>query len=167
MENNLQSSAVAAASLVQVTRWATWTEGFWADRLTFAEIAGDHLRVHLRTYYPEGDVAPSFLEALFEALLQRLIDGQVATYDGNLRGPLRWPQAADREADAEPYEVLVQVIEGVACGVVDDYQRALRHARTTSSQPRLSAVFSCNGWRLTAPASMRCSCRRAWSNWMP
>ena len=141
MENNLQSSAVAAASLVQVTRWATWTEGFWADRLTFAEIAGDHLRVHLRTYYPEGDVAPSFLEALFEALLQRLIDGQVATYDGNLRGPLRWPQAADREAYAEPYEVLVQVIEGVAGGVVDDYQRALRQrwaARPDDLEPTSS-----------------------------
>lgn len=125
MENNVQSTRAAEASLVQLTRWATWTERFWVDRLTFAEIAHDHLRVHLRTYYPEGDVAPSFFQALFEALLQRLIDGHVASYDGNLRGPLRWSGAEDRDEDAEPHEVLVQVIEGVAGGVVDDYQRAL------------------------------------------
>ncbi|WP_110971367.1 DUF6543 domain-containing protein [Pseudomonas huaxiensis] len=141
MENNLQSSSVAGASLVQVTRWATWTERFWEGRLTFADIAGDHLRVHLRTYYPEGDIAPSFLEALFEALLQRLIDGRVARYDGNLRGPLRWPQTADSEADAESYDVLVQVIEGVASGVVDDYQRALRE-RWTARPGALEATSS-------------------------
>ncbi|MHA6197543.1 dermonecrotic toxin domain-containing protein [Pseudomonas wadenswilerensis] len=122
----------ARLSLLQLTRWELWIGAFFDRRLFFEDFARERLMVHLRTYYPSGDVAPSFPQALLKALLQRLIDGRLADFDADLYGPLRGqgddaPQDGE-EGWSERQRIMVQVIEGAASGLLEDYrQYLLRH----------------------------------------
>ncbi|MGE8406460.1 MAG: hypothetical protein ACN6QH_05420 [Pseudomonas sp.] len=124
MSNDVHAPAAAGSALLQFTRWDGWFAEFWQAPVSFAEVAREHLMVHLRTYYPEGQAAPSFIQTLFYAVLQRLIDGQVVAYDPDQHSDLLW-EVPEQEQPSERYEVLVQVIEGVACSVLDTYQQAL------------------------------------------
>ncbi|OLS60935.1 dermonecrotic toxin domain-containing protein [Pseudomonas putida] len=129
MSTKLEDGA-ARLSLLQLTRWELWIDGFFEQQPFFEVFARERLMVHLRTYYPEGDIAPGFRRALLLALLQRLIDGQLADFDADLHGPLRWlmedaPEDGE-EGWSERQQTLMQIIEGAAAGVLDDYCQALR-----------------------------------------
>ncbi|OAI94623.1 hypothetical protein [Pseudomonas putida] len=133
MSMKLEDGA-ARLSLLQLTRWELWIDGFFERRPYFADFALEQLMVHLRTYYPEGDVAPGFPQALLHALLQRLIDGQLPDFDADLHGPLRWLAQADPEDAQEGWnerqQTVAQIIEGAATGVLEDYCQALRRQWT-------------------------------------
>jgi len=127
MSINIEDGA-ARLSLLQLTRWELWITRFFEGQPYLDGFARERLMVHLRTYYPEGEIAASFADALLRALLQRLIDGQLADFDADLHGPLRWLAQApgDEEAVGERQEILRQVIEGAASSLLDDYCESLR-----------------------------------------
>lgn len=129
MSMNIEDGA-ARLTLLTLTRWELWVGSFFQGRPFFEDFARDQLLVHLRNYYPSADVAPSFPDALLTALLQRLIDGRLPDFDAELQGPLTWlaedKPTAHAAQESERREVLRQVIEGAASGVVDDYCQSLR-----------------------------------------
>ena len=110
---------------VRLTRQEAWVDGFWREHGSFAACADEQLRIHLRTYYPDGIIAPGFVQALFRAVLQRLIDGHLPDYDADLHGTLSWSGHPDPDEPDERYSTLLQVIEGVASGLVGDYKQGL------------------------------------------
>lgn len=112
-----------STSLVRVTAWEKWLESFWLACPSFAECAQERLQVSLRTFYPQGQVAPSFLQVLYRAVLQRAIDGSLPEYDAELHGPLAWYDELAPQAPDERCAVLIQVIEGVASGLLVDYRQ--------------------------------------------
>ena len=125
MSDDTASTPRAQSPLDQLTAWEKWTESFWREHSGFAACAHERLLVHLRTYHPQGQIARPFLQALFRALLQRLIDGRLPDYDADLHGPLRWSAEQTPVGPDERYQVMEQVIEGVASGILDDYKQAL------------------------------------------
>lgn len=132
--------------LVHLTRWETWAEGFWREHNSFAACAEEQLRIHLRTYYPSGIVAPGFFQAMFRAVLQRLIDGRLPDYDADLHGSLSWSGGPLSDEPDERYSTVLQVIEGVASGLVDDYRQALwnrwaARPSTLSAEHGIGLVF--------------------------
>ncbi|MDR0277092.1 MAG: hypothetical protein LBJ37_04345 [Paucimonas sp.] len=120
----------ARLSLLQLTRWELWIGGFFDARPFFDVFARQRVMVHLRTYYPEGEVAPAYVDALLHAVLQRIIDGRLPSFDADWHGPLRLPGDGlpdeDDEAASERQQMLMQVIEGVVSGLIEDYCASLR-----------------------------------------
>jgi len=119
----------ARLSLLQLTRWELWIDAFFDDRPFFEVFAHERLMVHLRTYYPRGDVAPSFPQALLRDLLQRLIDGRLPDFDADLHGALRWLDdkgvQESEEGWSERQQIMAQIIEGAASGLLEDYCHSL------------------------------------------
>lgn len=119
----------ARLSLLQLTRWELWIGRFFEARPFFDVFARQRVMVHLRTYYRKGDVAPSYVDALLHAVLQRMIDGQLPDFDADRHGPLRWLGEAlpGEEGDTlnERQETLRQIIEGAVSGLLDDYCESL------------------------------------------
>ncbi|MFJ4375508.1 dermonecrotic toxin domain-containing protein [Pseudomonas japonica] len=118
-------------SLLELTRWELWIHRFFDGQPFFEMFAREQLMLHLRTYHPQGDVAPSFPEALLDALLQRLIDGQLPSFEEQPQGILSQlagalPAETRVEQADERRQSILQTIEGVAPGVVGDYCESLQ-----------------------------------------
>ncbi|MFD2643720.1 dermonecrotic toxin domain-containing protein [Pseudomonas japonica] len=118
-------------SLLELTRWELWIRRFFDGQPFFEPFARERLMVHLRTYYPHEDVAPSFPESLLQALLQRLVDGQLPSFEEQRQGSAErladeLPATADPEQAEERRQTLVQIIEGVVSGLVSDYCQSLQ-----------------------------------------
>lgn len=159
MSMNIEDGA-ARLSLLQLTRWELWISGFFDSQPYFEVFARDRLMVHLRTYYPVGEVAPSFPEALLRALMQRMIDGRLPDFDADLQGPLRWPGAAlpedgEEEQASERQQTIAQVIEGVAGGLLEDYNESLR--RRWAARPAWLDARSPIGERFLVRQEAHCS----------
>lgn len=150
----------ARLSLLQLTRWELWIDAFFDRQPFFVAFARERLMVHLRTYYPKGDVAPSFPQALLKALLQRLIDGRLPDFDADLHGPLRWladdaPAEEEEEGWNERQQIMVQVIEGAASGLLEDYCQSLQ--RRWAGRPAGLAENSAVGERFLDRLEDHCS----------
>ncbi len=162
MSTKLEDGA-ARLSLLQLTRWELWIGAFFDRRPFFAAFARERLMVHLRTYYPEGDVAPGFPQALLQALMQRMIDGQLPDFDADLHGPLRWllqeASAEDEEGWSERQQTLMQIIEGAASGVLEDYCQSLQ--RLWTERPVGLEAGSAVGERFLEALEEHCSALKA------
>ncbi|MEE1925278.1 hypothetical protein V0R50_17385 [Pseudomonas sp. 148P] len=149
----------ARLPLLQLTRWALWIDAFFDGRPSFEAFARERLMIHLRFYYPTGDVAPSFPQALLRGLLQRMIDGRLADFDPDLHGPLRWldgvGEPEDDEGWSERQQVVMQVIEGAASGLLADYCQMLQ--RRWAQRPAGLDADSAMGERFLNSLEEHCS----------
>lgn len=153
----------ARLSLLQLTRWELWIDGFFDARPFFEVFAHERLMVHLRTYYPRGDIAPSFPQALLRDLMQRLVDGHLPDFDADLHGPLRWlaeeAPEPDEEGWSERQQILMQIIEGAASGVLEDYCQSLH--RQWADRPAGLEARSAVGERFLDSLEQHCSALKA------
>lgn len=145
MSIEIQDGA-ARFSLLQLTRWELWIGRFFDDTPGFSAFARQQVNVHLRTYYPDGDLAPDFPDRLLHAVLQYLIDGHLPVFEPDLQGRLAAFGIDDNDqAAADRHDILQQIIAGAAIGLVEDFQRLLQdrwalrpaHLDSTSDSGRL------------------------------
>lgn len=158
MSMNIEDGA-ARLSLLQLTRWELWISAFFERQPFFEAFARERLMVHLRTYYPQGDVVPSFPQALLQALLQRMIDGQLPEFDADLHGPLRWLAGDVPEEDGDSWNerqsAVAQIIEGAAAGLLEDYRQSLQ--RLWADRPAGLDARSAVGERFLGSLDAHCS----------
>ncbi|PSS57471.1 dermonecrotic toxin domain-containing protein [Pseudomonas sp. BBP2017] len=119
-------------ALERLNEWSVAFKARLDSQTTFLDLLEESLLVELRTYYSD-DVDPRFIRDMLDAALQRRISGQVQGYDPQVHAPWHPDDAKPREIPEERRETMLQLVEGLASGMLNHYQDYL--ARHWHSRP--------------------------------
>ncbi|BBP61693.1 type III effector 1 [Pseudomonas sp. St316] len=135
-------AATVQAVLEKLTRWQAVIDPRLQAQMSVLEVLEEYLLVELRTHYYQGNIDPHFIGTLLDTVLQRLIDQQPVMPDEERDAPYRWPDAADRGMAVERQEVIAQVVESIASGLVSHYRAYLRrHWRMVEGEASLMELI--------------------------
>jgi len=120
------STGTAQEILLRITRWQVLIDKRLSSQLTLLEAMEDFALTELRDHCPHGNIDPGFVQALLDAIVQKIIDGKPLMYLVIRDAPYRWPGGADRGLPASHREAVIQTVDSVSGHFVDQYKNYLR-----------------------------------------
>lgn len=120
------STGTAQEILLRITRWQVLIDKRLSSQLTLLEAMEDFALTELRDHCPHGNIDPGFVQALLDAIVQKIIDGKPLMYLVIRDAPYRWPGGADRGLPASHREAVIRTVDSVSGHFVDQYKNYLR-----------------------------------------
>lgn len=137
----VEETAAAAASagsvqevLLRITRWQVLIDKRLSSQMSLLEAMEDFALTELRNHYPDGNIDPGFVQALLDAIVQKMIDGKPLMYLAIRDAPYRWPGAADRGLPASHREAVIRTVDSVAEHFLVQYKNYLQEHWQTKGQ---------------------------------
>lgn len=137
----VEETAATAASagtvqevLLRITRWQVLIDKRLSSQMSLLEAMEDFALTELRSHYPEGNIDPGFVQALLDAIVQKIIDGKPLMYLAIRDAPYRWPGGADRGLPVSHREAVIQTVDSVAEHFLVQYKSYLRELWETKGQ---------------------------------
>ena len=125
-----------APALERLNAWSAAFKARLDSQATFLDVLEESLLVELRTHYSE-DVDVRYIRTLIDAALQQVINGEPEVFDEKVHSPWSPEGAEPLEIPSARRDVVVQLVESLASGMLNHYQDYLeRH--WLSNPPMLS-----------------------------